>query len=67
MSRRVLFKAVLYVSLFLLLIACLIYSGLRILESTVYSNMPANTEDMGSIPALAGFHMPEGNWAHALQ
>lgn len=48
MSRRVLFKAVLYVSLFLLLIACLIYSGLRILESTVYSNMPANTEEWES-------------------
>ena len=29
--------------------------------------MPANTEDTGSIPALAGFHMPQGNWARAPQ
>ena len=28
---------------------------------TVDKNLPANAEDMGSIPDLRRFHMPQGN------
>ena len=54
------------------------YSGLWKLEKArngfsdfpgdpVVKNSPANAGDMGSIPGLGRFHMPEGNEAHGLQ
>ena len=35
------------------------------LGGPVVKNPPANAADMGSIPGLGRFHMPQGNWAHA--
>ena len=40
MSRHEIWKTVLFVCIFLLLLAVLIYSGLQLLESTVYSDNP---------------------------
>ena len=33
----------------------------------VVKNPPANARDMGSVPDLGRFHMPQGNQAHELQ
>lgn len=45
MSKHKIWKSILYVCLFLLLFAGLIFSGLQLLESTVYSNNPDETAE----------------------
>ena len=45
MSRHSIWKSVLYVCAFLLLVAGLIFSGLQLLESTVYSSNPDETAE----------------------
>ena len=41
-------KSILYVCIFLLLVAGLIFSGLQLLESTVYSDQSMETEEWTS-------------------
>ena len=35
--------------------------------SPVVKNLPASAADMGSVPGLGRFHVPQSNWAHVPQ